>query len=174
MTKTKYIVSGGIAFSEKKDLKQLKKFAAQGWLVKRYKGMGYELELGEPEIVDYSIDIRQLSPDEEDEYFAMFEFAGWEHVCSSYDTHLFKASVGTKPIYSDSKTKAEKLLRLQKSITPALWIGVILTVISYIPLLLTDSGISTIFWIIFVLLLALTIPCIMMYITLTIRRLQLQ
>lgn len=55
MTKTKYIASGGNAFSEKKDLKQLKKLAAEGWLVKRYKGMDYELELGESEMVDYSI-----------------------------------------------------------------------------------------------------------------------
>jgi hypothetical protein len=172
MTNTKHIVSGGIAFSERKDLKQLKKFAAEGWLVKRYKGMGYELEQGEPEEVDYSIDIHHLARDEEDEYFSMFEFAGWAHVCSSYDTHLFKAPVGTKPIYSDSKTKAEKLLRLQKSITPAIWMGAILTIISYLLLLLMDGGI--VFWVLFVIFLAFTIPSVLMYITLTIRRLRLK
>ena len=46
MTKTKYVVSGGIAFSEKQDLQVLKKFAAEGWIVKRYKRFGYELEKG--------------------------------------------------------------------------------------------------------------------------------
>ena len=60
MTKTKYVVSGGIAFSEKKDLEVLKKFAAKGWIVKRYKRMGYELEKQSPELVDYSIDVLNL------------------------------------------------------------------------------------------------------------------
>ena len=46
MVKTKYISSEGIAFSEEKDLRVLRKYAAKGWHVKRYKRIGYELEQG--------------------------------------------------------------------------------------------------------------------------------
>lgn len=174
MTKTKYFTSGGIAFSENSDLKRLKKFASKGWNVKRYKGMGYELEKGEPELVDFSIDIHHLSKGDEDEYFAMFEYAGWEHVCSSNNTHLFKASIGTEPIYSDRETKAEKLLRLQKSILPAVWITVCLTVITYILMLFSGGAISLVFEVVFVISLMLMAPCISMYIALTYRRFRLQ
>ncbi|WP_267864947.1 hypothetical protein [Bacillus cereus] len=44
MEKTKYIPSNGIAFSEKQDLKKLRKYAVKGLIVKRFKIMGYELE----------------------------------------------------------------------------------------------------------------------------------
>lgn len=174
MTKTKYFTSGGIAFSEKGDLKRLKKLAKKGWNVKRYKGMGYELEKGEPELVDFSIDIHHLAEGDEDEYFAMFEFAGWEHVCSSYHTHLFKAPVGTEPIYSDSETKAVKLIRLQKTISPALWMTVCFTVITYGLMLLTGGAISAVFKVLFVVFLMLLVPCISMFIALAYRRLRLQ
>lgn len=169
MTKTKYIVSGGIAFSEKKDLKILKKYAAKGWIAKRYKAMGYELEKGEPEIIDYSIDVRRLAPEDEEEYFAMFEFAGWQHVCSSYDTHLFKAPVGTTPIYSDTTSKSEKLLRLRKSIMPATWLTVCLTVMSYFAMVVTGGTIELVSKMLFNFFIILMIPCVMMYISLTYR-----
>ncbi|HEY4623043.1 MAG TPA: DUF2812 domain-containing protein [Solibacillus sp.] len=169
MTKTKYIVSGGIAFSEKKDLKILKKYAAKGWIAKRYKAMSYELEKGEPEIIDYSIDVRRLAPEDEEEYFAMFEFAGWQHVCSSYDTHLFKAPVGTTPIYSDTTSKSEKLLRLRKSIMPAMWLTVCLTVMSYFAMVVTGGTIELVSKMLFNFFIILMIPCVMMYIALTYR-----
>ena len=174
MTKSKYIVSGGIAFSEKKDLKILKKYAAKGWIAKRYKGMGYELEEGEPEIVDYSIDVRNLTPEDEEEYFAMFEFAGWQHVCSNYNTHLFKAPVGTTPIYSDTTSKSEKLLRLRKSIMPAMWLTVCLTVMSYFAMFFSGGIIEQVLKILFYLFISLMFPCVMMYIALTYRSMRIR
>ncbi|MEG0440473.1 MAG: DUF2812 domain-containing protein [Solibacillus sp.] len=176
MTKTKYFTSGGIAFSEKGDLTRLKKFASKGWNVKGYKGMGYELEKGEPEEVDFSIDIHHLAEGDEDEYFAMFEYAGWEHVCTNNhtNTHLFKAPVGTEPIYSDKETKVEKLLRLQNSIMPAVWITVGFTIITYVLMLFSGGAMSAVFEVLFIIFLMLMVPCISMYIALTYRRLRLQ
>lgn len=174
MIKKKFVASGGIAFSEKQDLKVLKKFAAKGWIVKRHKGLGYELEKGGPELVDYGIDIRNLADGDKDEYFAMFEFAGWEHVSSSYDTHLFKAPVGTTPIYSDNTSKAEKLLRLRKSIMPVMWLTVCLTVMSYLAMVFFSGTIGQVSKVLFIILIVLMIPCVMMYIALTYRRMRLQ
>ena len=174
MTKLKFIASNGIAFSENKDLKMLQKFAAKGWHVKRYKGMGYELEKGESEMVDYSIDVRHLTPDEEQEYFSMFDHAGWVHVCSSYDTHLFRAPVGTQPIYSDRLTKKEKLVRLQQSIIPAFWITFVLTALNYFIMVITEGIAHKVFTVLFFIFLALLMPCVMMLLALTYRRLRLR
>ena len=176
MTKTKYVVSGGIAFSEKKDLQVLKKFAAEGWIVKRYKRMGYELENRSPELVDYSIDIRNLAYEDEDkdEYFAMFEFAGWEHVCSRYDTHLFKAPVGTTPIYSDTSSKADKLLRMRKSVVPAVYFAALLTLVSYIVMVFAEGTFGEIAKWSFNVFIVLLFPCVLMYIALTYRSMRLQ
>ena len=173
MTKTKYVVSGGIAFSEKQDLQVLKKFAAEGWIVKRYKRFGYELKKGTPEIIDYSIDVRQLADEDKDEYFAMFEFAGWEHVCSRYDTHLFKAPVGTTPIYSDNSSKADKLLRLRKSIVPAVYMAALLTLVSYFFMVFAEGTFGEIAKWSFNVFIVLLFPCVLMYIALTYRRMRL-
>ncbi|AWE07657.1 DUF2812 domain-containing protein [Lysinibacillus sp. 2017] len=174
MNEKKFVISDGIAFSEKRDLKVLKRFAAKGWIVKRYKGFGYELEKREPEFIDYSIDIRNLAEEDKDEYFAMFEFAGWEHVCSSYDTHLFKAPVGTTPIYSDNTSKAEKLMRLQKSILPATWLTVCFMVLSYFMMVFFDGTMGQVSKMLFNIFMVLVVPCVMMYVALTYRRARLQ
>ncbi|PFM64402.1 hypothetical protein COJ51_30600, partial [Bacillus thuringiensis] len=68
MGKTKYIMSNGIAFSEEQDLKKLRKYAAKGWIVKRFKRMGYELEKGVSEDTIFSLDIRPLEENELEEY----------------------------------------------------------------------------------------------------------
>ena len=173
MTKTKEIASQGIAFSEKDDLKKLKKYAAQGWVVQRYKGMGYELALREPEDVDFCIDIQELAPGEEEEYFALFEFAGWEHVCSSYSTHLFKAAPGTPPIYSDNNTRLQKLERLQALIMPLFWMTFIAMVVSFSLQMVTSGIVGTVFNVAFVIFLILFGPCFAMVLSLTYRRARL-
>ncbi|MFJ6209433.1 DUF2812 domain-containing protein [Lysinibacillus sp. NPDC092081] len=37
----------------------------------------------------FSIDYRKLRKDEEEEYFELFAYGGWTHVCSSTDMHIF-------------------------------------------------------------------------------------
>ena len=58
MVKTKYVMSNGLAFGEKDDLKKLQKLSLKGWHVKDFKFMGYVLEKGEPEEYIYSLDYR--------------------------------------------------------------------------------------------------------------------
>jgi len=81
---------------------------------KKISFLGYSLEKGEPKDVIYTIDYHLLKEVDKEEYYDMFKLAGWEHVCTEYDMHIFKVPLGTKPIYSDIDTKKEKYIRLSK------------------------------------------------------------
>ncbi|WP_075312919.1 DUF2812 domain-containing protein [Bacillus wiedmannii] len=161
MGETKYITSNGIAFSEEKDLKKLRKYAAKGWIVKRFKRMGYELEKGVAEDVIFSLDIRELGENELEEYIGMFELAGWEYICSSYNMHLFKAKPGTKPIYTDKETKREKIKNVRKPVISTVAISTALLIVSYIVYSISSGLLSTIFEIVFLVSLVITVPMLM-------------
>ncbi|EEK70297.1 hypothetical protein bcere0007_52190 [Bacillus mycoides] len=161
MGETKYITSFGIAFSENKDFKKLRKYAAKGWIVKRFKRMGYELEKGNAEDVIFSLDIRELGENDLEEYVEMFELAGWEYVCSSYNMHLFKAKPGTKPIYTDAETKREKIKNVRKPVISTVAISTALLIVSYIVSSMSWGLLSTIFEIVFMFSIVITIPMLM-------------
>ncbi|MFD1416479.1 DUF2812 domain-containing protein [Oceanobacillus jeddahense] len=137
MRQTKYMMSGGLAFSEEKDMKKLHQLSLKGWHVNDFKFMGYTLEKGESSDYIYSIDYRLLGEEEEAEYFDFFTSSGWSHVASNADIHLFRADPGTKPIYSDSDTNAEKYKNTSDFmtkltiplvfITALVWIGAIMS-----------------------------------------------
>ncbi|MER2000253.1 MAG: DUF2812 domain-containing protein [Lysinibacillus sp.] len=169
MVKTKTIASEGIAFSEKKDLKALQKWANKGWHVTRFKGMGYELVEGEPTDYIFSIDIRNLKEDEKDEYYEMFQMAGWEHISSDATRHLFRAAPGTPQIYTDLESERGKLKRLLQSITP---VSLFAFIMLFFSLLLTQFTSGTLLKISGVFLgisIACATPCAMMLITLYVR-----
>jgi len=137
MRQTKYITSGGLAFSEDKDMKKLRRYSLKGWHVSDFKFMGYTLEKGESSDYIYSIDYRWLKEDEEEEYFDFFSSSGWSHIASEGNIHLFRAYPGTKPIYTDRDTTVEKYENsngfMKKFTIPVvlitllLWIGVMLS-----------------------------------------------
>lgn len=108
MRQTKYMMSGGLAFSEDKDMEKLRQFSLKGWHVSDFKFMGYTLEKGQSADYIYSIDYRSLNEEEAGEYFDFFSSAGWTHIASQGNFHLFRGLPGTKPIYSDQETVVEK------------------------------------------------------------------
>src|SRR5699024_12355356 len=89
------ISSGGLAFTEQKDMEKLRRYSLKGWHVKKFKFMGYSLEKGESADYIYSIDYRSLKKDEDDDYYDFFTSAGWTHVTSESDIHLFRAHACT-------------------------------------------------------------------------------
>lgn len=137
MRQTKYITSGGLAFSEDKDMEKLRRFSLRGWHVCDFKFMGYTLEKGKSSDYIYSVDYRSLKEDEEGEYFDFFSSSGWSHIASEGDIHLFRAHPSTKPIYSDRDTSVEKYENLNSSmkrlaiplvlITVLIWIGAMIS-----------------------------------------------
>nr|WP_222115737.1 DUF2812 domain-containing protein [Virgibacillus sp. SK37] len=72
MKETKYITSGGLAFSEDQDMEKLRQYSLKGWHVSDFKFMGYTLEKGESSDYIYNIDYRSLKDGEEEEYFGFF------------------------------------------------------------------------------------------------------
>lgn len=137
MRQTKYIASGGLAFSEDKDMEKLRRFSLKGWHVRDFRFMGYTLEKGESSDYIYSVDYRSLKKGEEEEYFDLFSSFGWSHVASEEDIHLFRAHPGTRPIYTDRDTRTEKYKNLSDSmmklavplvlITVLAWVGAIIS-----------------------------------------------
>ena len=163
MRETKYMMSAGLAFSEAADMKKLRREALQGWCLKRFHGAGYELEKGEREDVIYSIDYRLLEPDEKDEYFEMFTIAGWTHVCSEYNMHIFKADKGTVPIYSDAESARDKIRRSAIPVKTLAFYTIGITVIFGLIMLFTSGAIHTISKTIYAFSFVITVPVIMTY-----------
>ncbi len=128
MKRTKYITNRGLAFSEEQEMEKLSKFAKEGWLFEKFSPLGFKLRKGEKQDIQYALDYRK---DPDDEYFSFFDEAGWSHVCSASNyIHVFSASKGTIPIYSDQITTIEKY-RIEKEnmrvvALPALLITIIL------------------------------------------------
>lgn len=170
MKKSKYIISGGLAYFEEFDMERLREKSLRGWHFKKFSFLGYCLERGEPADVIYTIDYHLLKEEDQEEYFDTFEMAGWEHVCTEYNMHIFKAPKGTKPIYSDSDTKKEKYKRLSKSWRNASIVLLSLFIVSLILTWKTTGMLQSIGNIGFTLSLVLFIPCCMTYIAIITRK----
>jgi hypothetical protein len=132
MKETKYVPSGGLAFSEEKDMMKLQAYAKEGWLLYKFALLGYKLKKGEPQDIQYSLDYKRNA---DEDYYSYFEAAGWSNVCSiGNEIHIFSAPIGTKPIYSDKATAIEKYEREQKKMKkialPSLIIFIALTAVS--------------------------------------------
>ncbi|MEK5184712.1 DUF2812 domain-containing protein [Solibacillus sp. FSL W7-1324] len=157
MSRTRYMMSGGLAFSELKDMEKLRKFSSEGWHVRKFSFIGYTLEQGESADYIYSIDYRTLDNDAE-EYFELFKEAGWSLVDSAGDIHLFRAAPHTKPIYTDRDTTIEKYKNQKKPLKLAMMALVPGTIISWVISLQTAGSIHTLFFGLALLLTVLTIP----------------
>jgi len=159
MTKTKYIMSEGLAFAEQKDMEKLRRYAKKGWHVKRFAFLGYTLEQGTPTDVIYSVDYRVLD-DDGNEYYDLFAAAGWTHVASHGNTHLFCASPHTKPIYSDRETKIEKYKNLTKPLHVAAIPLSAITLLTWIGAIITANTLQTILYIVALILTLLALPIV--------------
>lgn len=172
MNQTKYILSAGLAFSEAADMKKLRHESMQGWHLKRFRCAGYELEKGDNEDVIYSIDYRLLEPDEKDEYFGMFAIAGWTHVCTEYNMHVFKAGKGTVPIYSDAESARDKISRLAIPVRSVTTYTVVPTILFGLLMNFTSGTIQTISQFAFYIALIFAVPSVMTYLATIYHRLK--
>lgn len=155
MEQTKYIMSGGLAFDEEKDMKKLEQHALDGWIFDRFAFMGYHLRKAESQELQYSLDYRK---DPDPDYFAYFNEAGWKHEGTAENyIHLFSAPPGTAPIYTDRDSLVEKYsnekTRMGKGalvmLASTIFIQIVLFVISFFSNL--GGTVNTIMNILFVL-----------------------
>lgn len=160
MKQTKYITSGGLAFSEDKDMEKLRRFSLKGWHVSNFKFMGYTLEKGKSSDYIYSVDYRFLKEDEKEEYFDFFSSSGWSHIASEGDIHLFRAHPGTQPIYSDRDTSAVKYEHLSGSMKNLAIPLVLLTVLVWIGAMISSGTLKSILLLIAVIVSVIAIPTV--------------
>ena len=158
MRKTKYITSGGLAFSEDKDMEKLRRFSLKGWHVSDFKFMGYTLEKGECTDFIYSVDYRSLKQDEEEEYLEFFSSFGWSHIASEGDIHLFRAQPNTKSIYSDRDTSVVKYENLARSMNYFAIPCVFVTVLSWVGAMISSGTLQSIMSAIAVIFTAIAFP----------------
>lgn len=158
MRQTKYIMSGGLAFAEDKDMEKLRSYSLNGWHVRDFKFMGYTLEKGESSDYIYSVDYRSLAEEEEEEYFDFFLSAGWSHITSEADIHLFRAHPRTKPIYSDRDTMAEKHESSIASMKIFAIPFVFITVLIWIGAMLSSGTLESLLILIAVILSVIAVP----------------
>jgi len=147
MKQTKYISNGGLAFSEEKDMEKLSKYAKKGWLFDSFSfaGFYYKLVRGEPQQIEYNLDY-QVDPD--DEYFSLFEAAGWTLVSSDFGTQIFSAPEGTEPIYSDTETIIQKYEEQKKFFRKGALISFISMIILVFLILMMDKSMLSIIFLV--------------------------
>ncbi|WP_078592880.1 DUF2812 domain-containing protein [Evansella clarkii] len=158
MKQTKYVMSEGLAFAEKKDMEKLRRLSLKGWHVRNFKFMGYSLEKGPSSDFKYSIDYRSLKEEEREEYLDFFSSAGWTHVTTEGNTHLFRAAPGTPPIYSDRETAAEKHGELGSSVRWTVISFVIITALAWLGTLITTGAFQSTLTVIAVILTIFALP----------------
>ncbi|MEK4760899.1 DUF2812 domain-containing protein [Viridibacillus sp. FSL E2-0187] len=170
MTNMKYMMSGGLAFSEQKDMQKLQKNAQKGWHLSSFATLGYNLEKKEPEDVQYSIDYRKLEKVEEEEYFELFSTAGWTHVCSSYEMHIFKASPNIKPIYTDVESNIDKIERLARPVNISTIFVALIAMLFWVIMTFTNSPFQQIGTWLFICSYVLLMPMLGMLVVLQYRK----
>lgn len=158
MSRMKYIMSGGLAFSENKDMEKLRKYSLKGWHVREFKFMGYLLEKDESKDYIYNIDYRLLEENEKEEYFNVFTTSGWFHVASEGDVHLFRAKPGTRPIYTDNDTTIEKYENSSNLLNKLSLPLILLTIVAWIGSAISSAALHTMLEVIAIVLTIITVP----------------
>ncbi|MCQ9331413.1 DUF2812 domain-containing protein [Corynebacterium phoceense] len=105
-------LSGGMAFSQDRELETFSRMAARG---KRLVGLGalghgWSFEDAEPEQAIFDV-AYESKPDSG--YFELFDKAGWARVFSHGNMHVFKAAPGTPPVHTTVESQRDELVALR-------------------------------------------------------------
>jgi len=103
-----------------------------GWRFTERSGAYYTFISIEPNDAIYRTDYRAIDKSEADEYFGLFEDAGWEHVASYSNTHYFRCSPEAcefPEIHSDRDSLQDKYRRRVKAM--------LAVVVLYLPIWIT-------------------------------------
>lgn len=110
MKNKKYILCGGLAFSDNKDMELLHMYALEGWIFREIKfGVFYVLHKEAPSNLIFSYDIQKVKPEDKDDYLALFKEGGWTSI-GKWDSslHFFCAKEKTTPLHSERAIRNEQ------------------------------------------------------------------
>lgn len=99
------------AWQDDKEETWLREMSLKGWKLKKYTFLVYTFEKAEPKDYIYKLDYKTTFNNDMEEYLAIFNDAGWEHVEEFAGWHYFRIEAENSEvpdIYSDNKSKAEK------------------------------------------------------------------
>lgn len=101
-------MSSGLAFTPHKDLELFSQMAAQGKHLTGVSSIGHSWTFtdGPPENAIFDL-AYEAHPTQE--YFEIFEAAGWTHVLSMGDVQIFKAPPGTVAVHTSAESRFEEL-----------------------------------------------------------------
>ncbi|MBM7648710.1 hypothetical protein JOC78_001656 [Bacillus ectoiniformans] len=106
-----------LAWQDQQEEKWLRFMAQQGWSLKEYTYFRYTFEQTEPHDSIYKLDYKATKNNDLDDYLAIYQDAGWEHVAQFAKWHYFKANAETaftEEIYTDSESQVQKYKGLLK------------------------------------------------------------
>ncbi|MEN2768921.1 DUF2812 domain-containing protein [Ornithinibacillus xuwenensis] len=111
MTKKKFKLF--LAYDVEKEEKWLTEMSTKGLHLKKYRLFTYTFEENKEESYIYQVDFR---PDAKEDYFRLYEDAGWEHVTGAVNLfHYFRVPTSQQDIqkiYSDKESILESYKRM--------------------------------------------------------------
>lgn len=135
--KKKYAIIGNIIFYKERYIERLSREAKSGWYLQKLTLFGISIfTRGEPQELEFAIDVCRGTKEEKEAYLEIYEDSGW----TCFHTFLkkyyfFYAPLGTAPIYSDENSFKENMYQEWRRalVLPALLfpIGLWLTYFSF-------------------------------------------
>lgn len=103
-------MGSGLAFTPQRDLDLFAEMAARGQHLSgtTLLGHGWRFQEGPAEEAVFDL---TFESGVDQEYFELFAAAGWTHVLSTGDLHVFKAAPGTVPLHTGTESRREELVR---------------------------------------------------------------
>lgn len=107
------------AWQDQQEERWLEEMAAQGWLLEKYTFLRYHFTAIEPAEYIYRLDYKTTPEKDMEEYKAIFEESGWEHVGSYLGWQYLRIprEQYTVDIYSDKASQIEKLRRMTMTVS---------------------------------------------------------
>jgi len=108
-----YSFAYGVDSYEHRALQMFEEMSKEGYRLKRRLPFLWQFIVDEPMECSFSADYFWIAkPSEFESYKELFANAGWNYICTDFDGHhIFSATKGTRPIYTDKSTLAAKFKR---------------------------------------------------------------
>jgi hypothetical protein len=102
-SETKKLIHWGWITGEERMLRELERYAKEGWFLRKCTMYHLILEKGNPKELQYTVDLPKIEKDGEDEYLQYFKETGWELACNNNGYYVFYAGKDASPIHTDKE-----------------------------------------------------------------------
>ena len=121
-----------MAWNDQKEERWLAEQERAGWHLKTVRPFGYTFEKASPAEVAYRLDFQAISRENREEYLALFQDSGWEHVGARGHVHYFRQSIVDGKVPEIFTDPASRVLKYQR-VAAALGMMLIVLVVVVAP-----------------------------------------